>query len=79
MNKRAIVRIQLDLAAKRELDKLCDRRGMTQIAVMSRMVQWFVKQDEFVQTAVLGGLSDATLQQLARNLMEQIAAGKAKG
>jgi hypothetical protein len=51
--QRAIMRIQLDADAKQELDRLCDKRGMTQIAVMSRLVGWFVKQDEVIQTAVM--------------------------
>ena len=46
--KRAVIRLQLDIAAKQALDKLCERRGMTQIAVLSRLVKWFANQDEIV-------------------------------
>ena len=48
------MRIQLDSGTKHELDGLCEKRGMTQIAVMSRLVRWFVKQDDTIQAAVLG-------------------------
>ena len=72
-DRRAIMRIQLDARAKEELDELCDRRGMTQIAVMSRLVGWFVKQDDMIQTAVMASLSDPELRRLARQLLKQLA------
>lgn len=71
--KRAIIRIQLDLAAKQALDALCEQRGMTQIAVMSRLVSWFSRQNEVVQASVLGSLSDAALAKLAKQLLAEIA------
>jgi hypothetical protein len=71
--KRAIMRVQLDMAAKDELDKLCDKRGMTQIAMMSRLVGWFVQQDEFIQTAVMGSVSEGTMARLAKQLLKKMA------
>jgi hypothetical protein len=65
MPKQAIIRLQLDAAAKQTLDKLCDRRGMTQIATLSRLVVWFGKQDQVIQASILGLLSDETLGELA--------------
>jgi hypothetical protein len=61
---RGIVRLQLDLEAKAKLDELCEKRGMTQIAVLSRVVKWFGKQDEVLQAKVLGLLSDDLLSTL---------------
>ena len=72
--KRVVVRIQLDLEAKEALDGLCDRRGMTQIAVMSRLVDWFIKQDEIIQLAALGVLSPQVTGPLARKILERMAA-----
>ena len=72
-SQRAIMRIQLDADAKEELDRLCDKRGMTQIAVMSRLVGWFVKQDDVIQTAVMASLSEPTLGRLAKQLLKRIA------
>jgi hypothetical protein len=74
--KRAIMRIQLDAPSKTELDKLCERRGMTQIAVMSRLVGWFIKQDDMIQTAVMSSLSDPAMAQLAKQMLKNIASGK---
>lgn len=67
MAKQTIVRLQLDPPAKLVLDKLCDRRGMTQLAVMSRLVTWFGRQDQVIQASVLGLLSDEALGALAES------------
>ena len=72
-DRRAIMRIQLDAQAKKELDELCDKRGMTQIAVMSRLVGWFVKQDDVIQTAVMASLSEPAMRRLAKQLLQQLA------
>ena len=69
MAKRAVVRLQLDGVAKEDLDKLCGRRGMTQITILSRLVRWFGQQDEVVQASVLGLLSDKMLGDLSRTLL----------
>jgi hypothetical protein len=76
--RRAIMRIQLDSVTKEELDELCDKRGMTQIAVMSRLVGWFVRQDDLVQAAVLSSLSEESLARLAKQLHKRLAM-KGKG
>jgi hypothetical protein len=68
---RAIMRIQLDASAKNELDKICDKRGMTQIAVMSRLVGWFVKQDDVIQTAVMATLTDGAMAHLAKQILKR--------
>lgn len=75
--KRSILRIQLDRAAKEGLERLCEQRGMTQIAVMSRLVEWFINQDEIIQLGVLGVLSPQLTGPLARKLLERMAAEEA--
>jgi hypothetical protein len=74
--KRAVIRLQLEISAKHALDDLCERRGMTQIAVMSRLVRWLVVQDEVVQASVLGLLSPETLGDLSQALLKRMAAGE---
>jgi hypothetical protein len=69
--KRAIIRLQLDVSAKHALDELCELRGMTQIAVLSRLVKWFATQDEIIQAAVLSLMSDQRLGELAHALLDQ--------
>jgi hypothetical protein len=73
MAKRAVIRLQLDIVAKQQLDKLCEKRGMTQIAVLSRLVKWFGKQDEVVQASVLGLLSDEMLGDLGEILLKRLS------
>jgi hypothetical protein len=78
MSKRAVIRLQLDLAAKKALDALCESRGMTQISVLSRLVKWFSKQDDIVQASILGLLSDQTLAQLSATLHKRIQSQSGK-
>jgi len=71
--KRSIMRVQLDTTAKDRLDTIYKRRGMTQIAMMSRLVNWFSVQDDYIQTAVLQTLSDASMATLAKTLLKQLS------
>lgn len=50
---RAVVRIELRPLAKRKLEMLCEKRGMTQIAMMSRLFSWLMAQDPSTQNLVL--------------------------
>ena len=70
------MRIQLDASAKTELDKICDKRGMTQIAVMSRLVGWFVRQDEVIQTAVMASLSENSMAHLAKQILKRASSDR---
>jgi hypothetical protein len=79
MSKRAVIRLQLDIKAKQQLDQLCERRGMTQISVLSRLVKWFGNQDELVQASVLGLLSDETVGELSQTLLKRLADKAAAG
>jgi hypothetical protein len=74
--KRSIMRIQLDTPAKDRLEVICKRRGMTQIAVMSRLVNWFSLQDDYIHTAVLQTLSDASMAALAKSLLKKLSSDK---
>ena len=51
---RIIVRIELTPEAKNHINDMCDRFGMTQVAMLSRLVEWFAGQSEMIQHAVLG-------------------------
>src|SRR5215212_876583 len=54
MAARIIVRIELTPNAKSRLNDLTDKAGMTQVAMMSRLVEWFANQSDMIQAAVLG-------------------------
>ena len=53
MPRRVIMRIELTPTAKDLLTDLCNRNGMTQVSVMSRITEWFANQSELIQAAVL--------------------------
>ena len=71
--QRFTFRVQLDTDARQSLVALCERTGMTQIAVMSRVLTWFGQQNEVIQARVLGGLTDETVAELARQLLKKMA------
>jgi hypothetical protein len=67
-----IMRIQLDAAAQDRLDAICERRGMTHIAVMSRLLTWFARQDDYIHTAILHPLSRKSIASLAKSRLKSL-------
>ena len=65
MPKRFIMRIELTGPAKNKLATLSDKHGMTQVAMMSRLVEWYAGQNELIQGrlswAIIPAKSKATL------------------
>jgi hypothetical protein len=53
-SRRVIMRIELLPEAKEELAIFSDRTGLTQVAITSRLVEWFCSENDVVQAAVLG-------------------------
>jgi hypothetical protein len=49
-----VVRLELTRSAKDALEQVSGRAGMTQSAVQARLLEWFTKQSDLVQGAVLG-------------------------
>lgn len=70
--KRAAVHLDVEPSTQRRFDRVCERQGMTQIAVLSRLVRWLADQDELVQASVLGALSDERLVLLAAERMRRL-------
>ncbi len=77
--KRAVIRIQLDNDAKQMLDNICENRGMTQIAVLSRLVGWLTRQSNLVQTAILSGLDETDQSQLAKLVLNRMVVAEPDG
>jgi hypothetical protein len=71
--KRSIMRIEMDTDTRDRLEEICARRGMTQISVMSRVVNWFSEQDDATQTAVISNPSDEPQTALARTLLKKLS------
>ena len=51
---RIIIRLELPPESKQRLLAVSKSRGMTQLTVTSRVIEWFAQQSNFVQAAVLG-------------------------
>ena len=73
---RASVRVELDPTAKERVEQVCHRKGMTQIAIVSRLVDWFVRQPEVVQRAILGQFSEHAQAELWQRLLHGLAQGE---
>src|SRR5438045_3203000 len=49
---RIIVRIELTPSAKQQLVAIARRKGMTQLSIASRILEWFATQDVMIQGAI---------------------------
>jgi hypothetical protein len=69
------MRVELLIDAKSGLDGVCDRLGMTRVAALSRVLEWFAGQDEMVQGAILN-LYPATIRAQVAELILKKRANK---
>lgn len=74
--QRAVFRIQLTNDAKKRLLDLSDRLGITQIALTSRLTEWFASQPDTIQAAVLGLYPDLIKEDVATLILKRMADGK---
>jgi hypothetical protein len=75
MASRIIVALQMAPAAKKAVEGLTDKHGMTQVAMMSRLVEWLADQPATIQSAVLGRVPSDAGSDVAKLIMQR-AAGK---
>lgn len=47
------LKVSIERDLKKSLDDICNTRGMTQKAAVTRMIEWFVEQPESVQQLML--------------------------
>jgi len=73
MASRIIVRIELTPTAKERLNELSDRAGMTQVAMLSRLVEWFASQSELIQAAVMGHYPTEVESDIAKLILKKMA------
>ena len=53
MAKRFITRVELTTPIRQKLTEVSHSNGMTQVAILSRIVHWFADQPEIIQAGVL--------------------------
>ena len=73
MAPRIIVRIELTPEAKRRLNELSDRAGMTQVSMLSRLVEWFANQSDMIQAAVLRQYPTEIESDIAKLILKRMA------
>jgi hypothetical protein len=75
MASRIIVRIELTPPAKKAVETLTEKHGMTQVAMLSRLVEWFAKQPDAIRTPAMS-LDPAAGKGVAGLIVKQMASGK---
>ena len=75
MASRIIVRIELTAPAKKAVETLTAKNGMTQVAMLSRLVEWFAKQSDAIQASALS-LDPATIKATGVLIAKQMVSGK---
>lgn len=78
MEKRIILRIELTPSAKASLGVVCDRTGMTQVAMLSRVVEWYALQPEAIQRIVVGHIPKDVQHDVARAMLKKLAQRQSK-
>lgn len=73
MDPRIILRIELTPGAKGRLNEFCDKAGMTQVATLSRLVEWFANQPDAVQRLIVGHIPKEMQQNVARLMLKNLA------
>lgn len=73
MDPRIILRIELTASAKNRLNEFCEKAGMTQVATLSRVVEWFSNQPDAVQRLIVGHIPKELQPQIARMLLKEFA------
>lgn len=72
MRKRIIIRLELSQQAKEALEDTCEKNGMTQVAVSSRLVEWFSIQTDMVQAAILGHYPKELESDIAKLILQRM-------
>jgi hypothetical protein len=73
MAQRIIVRIELTPKARDRLDESRQRAGMTQLSMLSRLVEWFADQPQVVQSAIMGHLPIDVEGDVAKLVLKRLA------
>ena len=71
--RKVIVRVEVDQSVADAIEKATDRRGMTQISMISRLVKWVGRQDADIQAEILN--ESASPRAVASKLLKKLAAG----
>jgi hypothetical protein len=73
MPEHIIVRLEITPPAKKELEQLAERSGMTQVAMTSRIIEWFAGQSELIQAAILGHYPPEIQADIAKLILSRMS------
>jgi hypothetical protein len=74
MNKRCIMRIEVLPHVMETLADATEQVGSTQVSVISRLLEWFVKQSDVTQAAILGLYPTDIQNEVPRMIFQQMCA-----
>jgi methyl coenzyme M reductase beta subunit len=73
MPSRVIIRLEITPQAKTRLAEVTDAMGMTQVALTSRLVEWFAAQPEVIRAAVMGHYPKEIEADVAKLILKRMA------
>jgi hypothetical protein len=73
MSERQQLKIFVRPAAKEAVERVCERYGMTQQEMCSRVYEWFSEQDEGLQATVLGLLPDEYKLEMIQKMLQDMS------
>lgn len=76
MASRIVVRLELRPSAKKALESVTEKKGMTQTALFSRLVEWFSRQPDAVQAAALSNEPVEADAATTKLIVQQLVSGK---
>jgi hypothetical protein len=77
-SRRVIMRIEVLPDVPEQLAAVCDRLGMTQVAMVSHAAEWFCRQNDVIQAAILGLYPEDVRDKLPAIILKQMAAATHK-
>jgi hypothetical protein len=73
MDLRVIMKIEVLPKARDGVEAVCEKLGMTHVAVNSRLVDWLAQQPDMIKASVLGLLPAGTNCDVAKVLLKRMA------
>jgi hypothetical protein len=70
---RVVFQTEVSPATAEQFTAMCEETGVSQIAITSRLVQWFCRQDQHTQLRVLGMFGEDARTAATREYLERIA------
>lgn len=67
------MRIELTQGARKQHDSVPEKFGMTHVAISSRLIEWFSKQDPSTQKSIMMVEAGSSSKELAKGILRKMA------